>query len=65
MTSQLTIQALIEIIIAIAESSEIKIVEESIPRGSALDLRPVCAGVEIETSIVLSLVFTLHRLLFC
>jgi len=63
MTSQLTIQTLIEIIIAIVESLEIKIAEESIPRGAALDLRPVCAGVEIESSIALPPVFTFHRLL--
>jgi len=58
MTSQLTIQTLIEIIIAIVESLEIKIAEESIPRGSALDLCSVCASVESSTAF--SLVFTLH-----
>jgi len=53
------IQALIEIIIAIVGSSEIKIApKESIP--PALDLRPVCAGMGIENFIALSSVFALH-----
>lgn len=43
MISHLMIQALIEIIITIVGSSEIKIAsKESIP--PALDLQPVCAG---------------------